>query len=67
MKGYTECVLITIHHLRLLMPNWFYSPIVEYRMHKRVTEQFDACMARFLELIPQDLGNIFNERELKVS
>ena len=41
--------------------------VIEYRVHKRVKEQFDAFMAGFSELIPQDLVNVFDERELEVS
>jgi HECT-domain (ubiquitin-transferase) len=43
------------------------SAVIEYRVHKRVKEQFDAFMAGFSELIPQDLVNVFDERELEVS
>lgn len=44
-----------------------YSAVIEYRVHKRVKEQFDAFMAGFSELIPDDLINVFDERELEVS
>jgi E3 ubiquitin-protein ligase NEDD4 len=44
----------------------FCSAVIEYRVHKRVKEQFDAFMAGFSELIPQDLINVFDERELEV-
>lgn len=44
-----------------------YSAVIEYRVHKRVKEQFDAFMAGFSELIPEDLINVFDERELEVS
>ena len=40
--------------------------IVEYRISKRVKEQFDAFMSGFSELIPQDLINVFDERELEL-
>lgn len=40
--------------------------VIEYRVHKRVKEQFDAFMSGFSELIPQDLINVFDERELEV-
>jgi len=43
------------------------SAVIEYRVHNRVKEQFDAFMAGFSELIPQDLINVFDERELEVS
>ncbi|TDL27594.1 HECT-domain-containing protein [Rickenella mellea] len=44
----------------------YVNAIVEYRIHKRVKEQFDAFMAGFNELIPQDLINVFDERELEL-
>ena len=40
--------------------------VVEYRISKRVKEQFDAFMSGFSELIPQDLVNVFDERELEL-
>jgi len=40
--------------------------IVEYRISKRVKEQFEAFMSGFSELIPQDLVNVFDERELEL-
>ena len=40
--------------------------IVEYRISKRVHEQFDAFMSGFNELIPQELINVFDERELEL-
>lgn len=40
--------------------------MIEYRIQKRVKEQFDAFMAGFSELIPQELINVFDERELEV-
>jgi hypothetical protein len=40
--------------------------VVEYRISKRVKEQFEAFMSGFSELIPQDLINVFDERELEV-
>lgn len=44
----------------------YVSHIVEYRISKRVKEQFDAFMSGFSELIPQDLINVFDERELEL-
>jgi E3 ubiquitin-protein ligase NEDD4 len=38
--------------------------VVEYRISNRVKDQFDAFMSGFSELIPQDLINVFDEREL---
>jgi E3 ubiquitin-protein ligase NEDD4 len=40
--------------------------VVEYLMTKRVKDQFDAFMSGFSELIPQDLINVFDERELEL-
>ncbi len=40
--------------------------MVEYYISKRVKYQFDAFMSGFNELIPQDLINVFDERELEL-
>lgn len=40
--------------------------MVDYRIRKRVEEQFKAFLAGFTELIPQDLINVFDERELEL-
>ena len=40
--------------------------VVEYRIQKRVHEQFDTFMSGFNELIPQELINVFDERELEL-
>ncbi|KAI0253854.1 HECT-domain-containing protein [Lactifluus subvellereus] len=40
--------------------------VVEYRISKRIKDQFDAFMSGFSELIPQDLINVFDERELEL-
>ncbi|EUC61210.1 E3 ubiquitin-protein ligase, partial [Rhizoctonia solani AG-3 Rhs1AP] len=40
--------------------------VIQCRIQKRVKEQFDAFMAGFSELIPQELINVFNERELEL-
>ncbi|KAG6335883.1 hypothetical protein ID866_3220 [Astraeus odoratus] len=40
--------------------------VVEYRISKRVKDQFDAFMSGFAELIPQDLITVFDERELEL-
>lgn len=40
--------------------------MVEYHASKRVKDQFDAFMSGFSELIPQDLVNVFDERELEL-
>lgn len=44
----------------------YVSLIVEYRISRRVKEQFEAFMSGFSELIPQDLINVFDERELEL-
>jgi len=44
----------------------YVDAVIEYRVHKRVKEQFDAFMAGFSELIPDDLINVFDERELEL-
>ena len=44
----------------------YVNAIVEYRISKRVKEQFDAFMSGFSELIPQELINVFDERELEL-
>jgi E3 ubiquitin-protein ligase NEDD4 len=40
--------------------------VVDYRISKRVKEQFDAFMSGFSELIPLDLITVFDERELEL-
>lgn len=40
--------------------------VVEYRISKRVKEQFGAFMEGLLELIPKDLITVFDERELEL-
>ncbi|EKM55866.1 uncharacterized protein PHACADRAFT_256774 [Phanerochaete carnosa HHB-10118-sp] len=40
--------------------------VVEYRISRRVKDQFEAFMSGFSELIPQDLVNVFDERELEL-
>ena len=42
------------------------SLITEWRIQKRVEEQFNAFIAGFNELIPPDLVNVFDERELEL-
>lgn len=44
----------------------FPSLITEWRIQKRVEEQFNAFVSGFHELIPQDLVNVFDERELEL-
>ncbi|KAF2117563.1 hypothetical protein BDV96DRAFT_395510 [Lophiotrema nucula] len=40
--------------------------ITEWRIQKRVEEQFQAFVSGFHELIPADLVNVFDERELEL-
>ena len=40
--------------------------MVEYRISKRVKDQFDAFISGFSELIPQDRIKVFDERELEL-
>lgn len=40
--------------------------ITEWRIQKRVEEQFQAFISGFNELIPPDLVNVFDERELEL-
>ena len=43
-----------------------YSLVTEWRISKRVEEQFKAFKEGFNQLIPQDLVNVFDERELEL-
>ncbi|GAA5945146.1 hypothetical protein JCM1841_001769 [Sporobolomyces salmonicolor] len=40
--------------------------VVEWRIQRRVEEQFKAFLSGFNELIPQELINVFDERELEL-
>ncbi|KAK7056861.1 hypothetical protein VNI00_002578 [Paramarasmius palmivorus] len=44
----------------------YVNAVVEYRISKRVKEQFDSFMEGLLELIPVDLLSVFDERELEL-
>jgi E3 ubiquitin-protein ligase NEDD4 len=44
----------------------YVDAVVEYRISKRVKEQFEALMSGFGELIPQELITVFDERELEL-
>jgi len=44
----------------------YVEAVVEYRINKRVKEQFEAFQEGFLELIPVELINVFDERELEL-
>ena len=48
----------TDHSTNRLMTQW--------RIQKRVDEQFQSFVTGFHELIPQDLVNVFDERELEL-
>ena len=44
----------------------YVNAVVEYRISKRVREQFEAFMTGFNELVPQDLIMVFDEREIEL-
>ena len=44
----------------------YVEAVVAYRISKRVKEQFDNFMEGLLELIPRELLNVFDERELEL-
>ena len=44
----------------------YVNAVVEYRISKRVKEQFDAFISGFNELIPPELIKVFDERELEL-
>ena len=44
----------------------YVDAVVDYRISQRVKEQFGALMEGLLELIPRDLINVFDERELEL-
>jgi E3 ubiquitin-protein ligase NEDD4 len=44
----------------------YVDAVVSYRIERRVKEQFDAFIQGLLELIPRDLVNVFDERELEL-
>lgn len=51
----------------LFVPLLIYCRLItEWRIQKRVEEQFNAFVAGFNELIPPDLVNVFDERELEL-
>lgn len=49
-----------------LANQYFCSLLIEWRIQKRVEEQFSAFISGFNELIPPDLVNVFDERELEL-
>ncbi|GAV99952.1 ubiquitin-protein ligase [Lentinula edodes] len=44
----------------------YVDAVVEYRISKRVKDQFNAFMEGLLELIPLDLISVFDEREMEL-
>ncbi|KAJ3792824.1 hypothetical protein GGU11DRAFT_692905 [Lentinula aff. detonsa] len=44
----------------------YVDAVVEYRISRRVKDQFSAFMEGLLELIPLDLVSVFDERELEL-
>lgn len=44
----------------------YVDTVVNYRISKRVKAQFDTFMEGLLELVPRDLINVFDERELEL-
>ncbi|KAJ7095822.1 hypothetical protein B0H15DRAFT_1019885 [Mycena belliarum] len=44
----------------------YVDAVVSYRISRRVKSQFDAFMEGLLELIPSELLNVFDERELEL-
>jgi len=44
----------------------YVDAVVDYRISQRVKKQFDSFMEGLLELIPRDLINVFDERELEL-
>lgn len=63
-KEYIECVTMVRLHIRSFTDRC--SLITEWRIQKRVEEQFTAFVTGFNELIPPDLVNVFDERELEL-
>lgn len=44
----------------------YVDAVVEYRISRRVKDQFNAFMEGLLELIPLDLISVFDEREMEL-
>jgi hypothetical protein len=67
-REYVQCVSLRLFLRRLaadgLLP--LDRLITEWRIQKRVEDQFKAFLSGFNELIPQELINVFDERELEV-
>jgi len=52
------------HHIVIALT--FSRLVTEWKIQKRVEEQFNAFITGFNELIPADLVNVFDERELEL-
>ena len=66
-KEYIEYVFRHRFYMYAMLTIYFtYSLITEWRIQKRVEEQFSAFITGFNELIPPDLVNVFDERELEL-
>lgn len=69
-KEYVQCVVMVLSFFFLGAIAHPHLPsrrlITEWRIQKRVEDQFKAFLAGFNELIPQELINVFDERELEV-
>ncbi|KAF9013244.1 hypothetical protein BDQ17DRAFT_1536926 [Cyathus striatus] len=44
----------------------YVEAVVQYRISRRIKEQFDSFMEGLLELIPRELINVFDEKELEL-
>ncbi|KAF8158110.1 HECT-domain-containing protein [Crassisporium funariophilum] len=44
----------------------YVDALVDYRISRRVTKQFEALMIGLLELVPRELVDLFDERELEL-
>jgi len=51
---------------RMVLTFLFHRLVTEWRIQKRVDEQFQAFIQGFHELVPADLVNVFDERELEL-
>lgn len=55
---------LSSHHIVIQLT--FPRLVTEWKIQKRVEEQFNAFITGFNELIPADLVNVFDERELEL-
>ena len=63
-KEYVELVLT--NPVRIISLMRCYRLVTEWKIQKRVEEQFNAFITGFNELIPADLVGVFDERELEL-